>query len=200
MKNKELYKQAFGVLHSSVNISLEDCMNKKEEKNRPFRKPLVACACLALTLVIGATAYAYGGEVIRQIFGWENNLKIETLQDENGNEVSETMLYTDNLTDPVIIEDGKLYFIANDEHIDITDQVSDTDYFQYEYADPEENTHILLIGLNSRDISEYGYAEYIKDPSGNWVGGCSARVNINPDGSPSAEWIKIAKGDLGIPW
>ena len=43
-------------------------------------------------------------------------------------------------------------------------------------------------------------AEYIKDTNVLWVGGYSARVNIEPDGHTSAQWLETAKNDLNIPW
>ena len=36
-------------------------------------------------------------------------------------------VHTDDLTEPVSFENGRMYFIVNDEHIDITDQVSETE-------------------------------------------------------------------------
>ena len=77
---------------------------------------------------------------------------------------------------------------------------SQTMSFRYEYLDEEGNTHLWLVGLNSDALSDYGYAEYIKDTNGLWVGGYSARVNIEPNGHTSAQWLETAKKELGIPW
>lgn len=77
---------------------------------------------------------------------------------------------------------------------------SQTKSFPYEYLDEEGNTHLWLVGLNSDALSDYGYAEYIKDTNGLWVGGYSARVNIEPNGHTSAQWLETAKKELGIPW
>ncbi len=40
-------------------------------------------------------------------------------------------VHTDNLTEPVSFENGRMYFIVNNEHIDITDQVSETEPYIY---------------------------------------------------------------------
>lgn len=199
MTNKKKYKQAFSVLHASENISLEENMHI-EKTLRPSRKLMVLCACIVMVLALGITAYAYGGEIINRIFGWGNNFEITQGIDENGENTSISILYTDNLTAPVVFSDGKMLFVVNGESIDITDQISQSEPFRYEYTDEEGNTHYWFVGLNSSEPENYGYAEYIKDPAGDWAGGYSARVNIEPDGSTAARWLETAKADLNIPW
>ena len=36
--------------------------------------------------------------------------------------------------------------------------------------------------------------------NGLWVGGYSARVNVEPNGHTSAQWLETAKKELGILW
>ena len=199
MTNKENYKQAFSVLHASDNISLEVHMNRKKVF-KPARKLVSVCVCAALLCALIVTAYAYGGEFISRIYGWGSNFEIKQEIDENGETVSTSILHTESLNDPVEISDGRMIFIVNNEYIDITDQISETDAFQYEYVDEEGNTHFWLVGLNSDNIENFGYAEYIKDPSGTWAGGYSARVNTEADGSTSAQWLEKAKSEQTIPW
>ena len=199
MTNKENYKQAFSVLHASDNISLEVHMNRKKVF-KPARKLVSVCVCAALLCALIVTAYAYGGEFISRIYGWGSNFEIKQEIDENGEAVSISILYTESLNDPVEISDGRMIFIVNNENIDITDQISETDAFRYEYVDEEGNIHFWLVGLNSDNIENFGYAEYIKDPSGTWAGGYSARVNTEADGSTSAQWLEKAKSEQTIPW
>ena len=199
MTNEEKYKQAFSVLHASERISLEDNMNR-EKTFRPSRRLTAACLCIAAMLALGATAYAHGEEIITHIFGWSSNLEITETCDENGDISSVSILKTDDLTDPVMISDNRMFFVVNDENIDITDQISQQEAFHYEYDDEDGNTHIWLVGLTSDDPENYGYAEYIMSPDGTWKGGYSARVNIDADGSTAARWLENAKGELDIPW
>ena len=201
MTNKEKYKQAISALHAAENISLEKNKNMNRKYSfRPTRKLVAVCVCAVLILALGVTAFANGEEIINRIFGWGNNLEIVQETDSNGVETSISILYTDNLTDPVRIAKGKMFFIVNGENIDITNQVSQNDAFHYEYTDDEGNTHYWLIGLNSDELENFGYAEYIKDYAGMWIGGYSARVNVEKDGSTTAKWLESAKARLKIPW
>ena len=199
MTNKEKYKRAFSALHASENISLE--VDKDMKNKRVFNKKIMAvCTCCLAMFGVGATVYAHNYQIINKIFGWGNNLEIIQEVDENGETSSISILHTDNLTEPVKIDDGKIYFVVNDEKIDITDKISETTAFEYEYTDDEGNTHIWLVGLNSDNIDDYGYAEYIKNIDGDWTGGYSARVNIESDGKTNAEWLENAKSEKTIPW
>ena len=199
MTNKEKYKRAFSALHASENISLE--VDKDMKNKRVFNKKIMAvCTCCLAMFGVGATVYAHNYQIINKIFGWGNNLEITQEVDENGETSSISILHTDNLTEPVKIDDGKIYFVVNDERIDITDKISETTAFEYEYTDDEGNTHIWLVGLNSDNIKDYGYAEYIKNIDGDWTGGYSARVNIESDGKTNAEWLENAKSEKTIPW
>lgn len=212
MTNKEKYKQAFGVLHASGTIPLGESRKNSDitdlgkgmvinMKRKSFTsKFAAACIGVAVVLAAGVTAYAYGGELISNIFGWGGNFEIRETVDENGDTMTEGILYTEDLTEPVVIQDGRMIFIVNDQQTDITTLVSETKAYMYEYTDEEGNTHIWLVGLNSDSIEEYGYGEFIKNVDGEWVGGYSAGINLEEDGSTSAQWFNDAKRELNIPW
>lgn len=168
-------------------------------KNEKKILTILLAACLVMGL--GIIAYAYGGQVIGHIFGWGNNLEVTTLLDENGLEISEAILYTENLTEPVNIRNNKMYFVVNGENLDITELVSAEKAFRYEYTDEENITHLWLVGLLEEDnLEHYGYAEYLKNEQGDWLGGYSARINTEPDGHTNAQWLEIAKELNEIPW
>ena len=200
MKNKELYKQAFRALHAPDTISLKEVNRVKKAHLRPTRRMILVCACVILTLGLAVTAYAYADQTRKQILGWMRNMELITGVDENGAAFSEVVVHTEDMAEPVLLRDSKLVFIVNGEQLDITNQVSQIKSFRYEYLDEEGNTHLWLVGLNSDVLSDYGYAEYIKDTNGLWAVGYSARVNIEPDGHTSAQWLETAKNDLNVPW
>lgn len=200
MTNKELYKQAFGALHFPDTASRKSNECKQEKHFRPSRRLALVCTCVLLIIGLTTTVWAYGDQVLEHIFGWGNNMEFTTGLNEDGNTFSWVVVHTEDLTDPVRLEEGRMIFLVNGEELDITDQVSQTKSFRYEYTDEAGNTHLWLVGLNSEELANYGYAEYIKDMSGTWTCGYSARVNIEEDGTASAQWLEIAKGELDIPW
>lgn len=199
MTNGEKYRQAFSVLHASEHITLEN-ITDREKAFRPPMKFMSICICTVIILALSAAAYAYRDVIINRIIGWGNNFEIAQGIDSDGVSTSVSILHTEKLTEPVFISDGKMIFIVNNENIDITDRITQSEAFRYEYTDEEGNTHFWLVGLNSDEPENYGYAEYIKDPEGMWAGGYSARVNIEADGSTSAHWLETGKSELNIPW
>ena len=105
MTNKEKYKRAFSALHASENISLE--VDKDMKNKRVFNKKIMAVGTCCLAMFgVGATVYAHNYQIINKIFGWGNNLEITQEVDENGETSSISILHTDNLTEPVKIDDG----------------------------------------------------------------------------------------------
>lgn len=167
--------------------------------NRKKILMLVLAACLVMGL--GITAFAYGGAIVSRFFGWGNNMEVSTSTDEDGSEISTVIVHTDSLTEPVQIRDGRMIFVVNEESIDITDKVSTEEAYQYEYKDADGITHFWLVGLLEEGVLEhYGYAEYLKNDNGDWIGGYSARINAEPDGHTAAQWLEIAKENNVIPW
>ena len=199
MNNREKYKLAFSVLHASDSAVMED--KKMKLSNYTLaRKMAGALAGAVLALGMGVAAYAYGGEALRQIFGWENNMVITTTEDANtGESKSEVMVMTDAITEPVEIEDERIIFIVNDEHIDITDQMSETQPFSYNYVDDAGYTHYWIVGMNNAAKGEYGFGEFIMNSDGTWAGGYSAFTNIDVNGDGPA-WLETGKEKINCPW
>lgn len=189
MNNRDKYKKAFSVLHASTQTDWEAIMEQKTKKKygkTTVRLILIAAVVCLMTVTVSADS-------VRQLFGWGGNMEIT--QHDDGAEVR---IFTDNLTEPVEIRDGRMFFIVNGENIDITDQVSQTKAFTYQYVDEQGVTHMWVVGLNSEELENYGYAEYLKTDT--WQGGYSARVNINADGTTEAQWLEIWKAENNCPW
>ena len=159
---------------------------KKKYGKTTVRLILIAAVVCLMTVTVSADS-------VRQLFGWGGNMEIT--QHDDGAEVR---IFTDNLTEPVEIRDGRMFFIVNGENIDITDQVSQTKAFTYQYVDEQGVTHMWVVGMNSEELENYGYAEYLKTDT--WQGGYSARVNINADGTTEAQWLEIWKAENNCPW
>ena len=189
MNNRDKYKKAFSVLHASETTDWEAIMGHNTQ--RKHKKTVVKL--LFLAAVINLMTVTASADSVRQLFGWGGNMRVDQYEDG-----AEVRVYTDNMTEPVEIRDGRMYFIVNGEDMDITDQVSQTKAFTYSYEDAQGVTHIWVLGLNGEELEHYGYAEYLKTDT--WQGGYSARVNSNADGTTDAQWLESWKAENNCPW
>lgn len=187
--NREKYKRAFSVLHASQETDWEAIMKTSREHNmRKAGTKLILAAALVSLLAITASAAG-----MRLMQGWGGNM--EVLSREEGMEVH---VHTDNLTEPVEIREGRMWFVVNGENRDITDEISQTEAFTYTFMDEQGITHYWVLGLNGEELENYGYAEYLKTDT--WQAGYSARVNSNPDGTTDAVWLERWKEENNCPW
>lgn len=195
MTNKARYKRAFSVLETSCDFDMEVIMNDKR-KHTSHKKAVTLALAAALILTLCVSAYAVGGEALGRILGWGGNLVINQGTGED-TEVGSASVSLSDLTEPVEIDRGRMYFVVNGERIDITDKVSTEKPFHYSYEDSEGYTHQWFIGLNSDDLESYGFAEFIKDSNGDWKGGYGHNHRVD-DGE--ARWFILGKEDLKVPW
>jgi len=167
-------------------------MKQSEAPYKPrhtARKRILTLAlAAALMLSLGIAAYSAG----QTILGWGGNMEIRAEETEGGVQTN-VYVHTDDLTEPVSFENGRMYFIVNDEHIDITDQVSETRPYLYQFTDAEGVVHDWIIGKNGPELENYGYAEYLSPSESDWTAGYVARTNGN-----TAPWLDAAKEKLGF--
>ena len=106
------------------------------------RRFAAVCACMIMMLAGGYGVYAISGHVVREVWGWGNNMQYTEITDsETGETEKQVKVMTESLTDPVEIRNDRLYFIVNGENIDITGMISETKAYEYEYIDEEGCTH-----------------------------------------------------------
>lgn len=151
------------------------------------KRIITLAVAAALIFLLGATGY--GGYVL---FGWGGNMEIHTSETDGGIE-HHILVHTDNLTEPVVFENNRMYFVVDNQHIDITDRISETQPFIYQYTDEENVIHYWIIGKNGPELTHYGFAEYLHPSEGEWTGGYVARTNNN-----DAPWLDKAKEELGF--
>lgn len=189
------YKNYMDHLHAPASLYTEVWNMTIDKKTNPARRGrramLALAAALALLLALTLTAYA----TRPSLFGWGGNFEVRV--SEQG-DYMESVLHTDSLTEPVRFEDGRMLFIVNGEQIDITDKVSETEAFTYEYRDEEGITHCWIIGKNGPKPTNYGYGEFLRSAEG-WISGYTARTNLDPD-SKGPAWLENGKAALDIPW
>ena len=169
-------------------MKIEQTETQYKPRHTVRKRILTLALAAALMLSLGIVAYSAG----QAIFGWGGNMEIRSEKTAGGIE-NTVYVHTDDLTEPVSFENGRMYFIVNDEHIDITDQVSETEPFLYQYTDEEGVLHYWIIGKNGPESKLYGYAEYVHPPESEWTGGYVARTNGN-----TAPWLEKGKQELGL--
>lgn len=177
MKIKELTK-----------MKIEKTDTQAKPRDPVKKRALTLALAAALLLSLGIAAYSAG----RTIYGWGGNSEIRAEKTGGGLEVN-ICVHSDDLTEPVRIENGRLYFIVNNEHIDITDEISETQPFIYQFTDSEDVLHYWIVGKNGPEPEHYGYAEYLHPSGADWTGGYVARTDSN-----SALWLDKAREELGF--
>ena len=190
---RELLLKAFGDIDENYIAEAyraipEDASGTSERIVHMNKKRFLTFA-LAAALILALGITAYGGRVL---FGWGGNMEIRSEQTSSGIE-NTVYVHTENMTQPVSFEDGRMVFVVNDEHIDITDQVSETEPYIYHYADEEGVIHYWIIGKNGPEPEHYGFAEYLQPSDGVWTAGYVARTNNN-----TAPWLEKAWETLGF--
>ena len=161
----------------------------EKTRHRSRKRLLTLALAAALLLALGVAAYSTG----LTFSGWGGNMEIHTEQTEGGIE-NTVYVHTENMTQPVSFEDGRMIFVVNGERIDITERVSETVPFIYQYTDEEAGViHYWIIGKNGPEPEHYGFAEYLQPTDGEWTGGYVARTDNN-----EAPWLYAAWEELGF--
>ena len=198
MSEIQKYNQAMDAIHAPESLYSEVWNMTIEKEHIPIphirRRIMILAAALVLMLAIGLTAYAAG----TSIYGWGGNFEVRHIKTKSG-ERTESVLHTDSLTEPVRFENDRMIFIVNGEEIDITDKISETEPFHYAYTDEEGIIHYWIVGRNGPELTNYGYGEFLYKEGENWLGGYSARTNLDKDGK-GPDWLQDGKKELNIPW
>ncbi len=192
--NRELLLKAFGDIDEGFIAEayrpLPEAAASPSERIVHLKKKRIITLALAaaLLLSLGIAAWSAG----KVLFGWGGNMEIRSEQTAGGIE-NTVYVHTEDMTQPVSFEDGRMFFIVNGEHIDITDEVSETRPYIYHYTDEEGVVHYWIIGKNGPEAEHYGFAEYLQPPEGDWTAGYVARTDNN-----EAPWLYAAWDELGF--
>ena len=206
-KFKEIYDQVR--MSEECSQRIEQAMQNKAEgtsnslmrcgwTRRPEFAVTFVLAVVVLFLLADRTVYAYTGwGIISRISSFAGNAVFTREIDEEGNHISTGTFNTSEDTAPAEFKEGRLWFTANGENIDITDQVSENKAYVYDYTDGQGITHYLIVG---GDPETFGYAEFMYDktqPPG-WIGGYFTAGKVGETINPN--WLEKAKKELNIPW
>lgn len=195
MKTTNLFKETFDQMQPSQRC-VDQILSMAEQPTRR-RHPRTASLVLAamLVLCLGVTASAAAGRTILRQFHSYTGAVDTYFEDDDGTVGVEGTMDTDNLTAPAELRsDGRIYFTADGQNIDITDKISDTKAFIYHFSD-KQGSYYLIVGGTPDTL---GWAEFDKDTDGEWIGGnYSGGTSDAPD---QIQWLQSAKEELGVPW
>lgn len=221
---------AFRSVHMDQECSekIEKAMKRKTETPAPvrpqWRRVAAAAACLMLaaaTIAIPTIAESinlFQQAITEQIERGEiiNVTEIKELDNgfivykyDNGHSGTFSAATT---VDWLKESDGRLYFTANGEYIDITDKISYDDPFTYIYTDEAQIVHYLAAGgVYDPDPlkCDYGWLEYFQNASGTeafspeagdgWIGG-HGHNHVDCDTYTEYPWSVKAMIEFDSPW
>ena len=193
MFDMEEYKNYMDHVHAPERLYTEVLkMTEKETsgtKAATGRRIIILAAVMALLTVLSAAAVAASPFIL----GWGGNLVVSSSDD-----IGEGLLNVGGLTEPVKFEEGRMIFIVNGENIDITDKLSESEAFMYEYTDELGIIHYWMVGKNGPEPDNYGFGEFLYRGDGSWAGGYGSN-HIGSDGE-QAQWFVKGKAEIGAPW
>ena len=182
-----------------IRSAMDDAGRRKQ---KPVCRSLAtATAVLALVLVLSPQARAaVEGWVVKYFFP-ESDLTIYEQTDTGGNVVGIAGVVDTEAPPFARMVNGRLYFLGNNEKIDITDEITEEQPYFYTYVDDYGLTHAMAVGY-SGSIENYGIYEFIWEETGgtrDWVTG-TGRNFLSPETETRYPWVDLVWEELDIPW
>lgn len=166
-----LYRRTFDQVRISeetaerVRASLASrCAQKRLEDNdmkntTKTRRPLAAAAALCAALVLTVTAFASSG-LAEHVFHMLSGDTISVGMDESGNIQVDQALSEEPVSPVEVRDDGRIFFTAGGEELDITGQFSYETPYVRECTDAGGQRHVFIIGGEPDAV---GWAECMLD-------------------------------------
>lgn len=190
---KDQWKRTFDAVKmpsehkEEIRAKLSSSMEMYEKEDMVVNRKIKYSRFLAVAAILAAAAvmagFAFGDQVIALLGGGS---MISGINEDGEDFVS---MDTGFAADPVIILGDQIYFILDDSYTDITDQCSESDYYQYEKTDENGIRHVVLVGGT---IDRLGWAEFVWDADGEPMGSNATL----PDGT-DPEWLTSGREALG---
>lgn len=200
-----------------IEAALETAAAPKPRKVIPLRRTLTTAAilvCLSILTVSGISLAHEGGNLpvesitLSRLNGYKLLFGLETRSQEDlaaeeaekaqawalAKRYSEAHLTPRNLVE---VRDGRLYFIACDEDLDITDLCSTEKVFLYTYTDEYDFLHYIGVGGTP---DKWGYAEVLLDTQNDrWTSEIAHR-NLDSNTEDPYGWYIQFKELTGHPY
>lgn len=184
MTGKDLY-----IAMSAIDDDLLERSEVAKETQSPrFRRvPFVLIAAIIAMLLMGAAG-------IVRIYNLVTGLSIEQTDNRFGMDFSTSI-------PPAVLIDGRLWFTADGQRIDITDEIDQSTPFIYRTTNPQtDQPSYIIIGGTPEN---FGYAELWKNQGeicyAARYGRYSAGMNVTEKEFNQRHWVRTLE-DLGWKW
>lgn len=197
---KEMFEQ---VKMPEMTVSrIENAMREEPRKKKCgwVGKAVAAAAMLALVLSLSPEVRAAVNGLITKYVFPESGLTLYRETDEQGNVTS--VLAVDTLEESFAqLEDGRLWFRANGEEIDITEHIREDQPFYYTYTDEYGFIHYMAVGY-SGSLENFGIYEFMKETvegQERWVNG-TGRNFLDAQTEIHYPWVELVWEKWNVPW
>ena len=175
---------------------------RRKKPQTPFVRSIATLAAVLALVILGSpTARAALENWVVKYFFPGSDLTIYEQTDESGN-VTGVVGVVDTEAPPFArMVNGRLYFLGNNEKIDITEEITEEKPYFYTYVDDYGLTHAMAVGY-SGTIENYGIYEFIWEETGgerDWVTG-TGRNFLNIETDTRYPWVDIVWKELDVPW
>ena len=199
---KEQVQNMFGQItmpeKAEEKIRAAMAQNKGKTGNPVWKTLTTAAAVLALVLVISPQARAAVGGMVVKYFWPGSDLTVYEETDEQGRHKTLVAVDTEAPAFARVV-DSRLYFVGNDEKLDITDEITEDKPYYYTYVDDYGLTHYMAVAY-AGSIENFGVYEFIRDErNGEWITG-TGRNFMNPETESRYPWVDIIWAEWDIPW
>lgn len=159
--------------------SVKAVKNRVMEQVKPKKrlklgtKAIMIAAAVAVAGIMTAAVLPYG------ILQTQNGTRFEFFEYEADIKTPGIELDAEQEIEPYTMENGRVYFTADSQHIDVTDYIERGENYYYQYTDEDNlgNKYICIVAVGG-DIDNIAYGEiaYQDKPNGLWAayfnGGC----------------------------
>lgn len=162
-----------------INRALEETYSRLTQRQRPAKKrrPSAKVMLIAAALVVGGALCMAAG-VPTRVYNFLNGGSF-TIYPESIGAIGAigggSMDIAGPNNAPLILEDGRLWFVNGEERTDVTDLIDENTPYIYEHTDPATNEkgYVILGGT----VDNFGWAEYISLDGGSGMTGINFAQN-----------------------
>lgn len=176
----------------------EAVLSTVKKKRHTARKVIVLAAALAACLAL--VGFTWGERIIQLMSGGQVTIGQTGIGGGYGT-VTMSDGYDEQGNPTVIaLEEGRLWFVADGQRLDVTDQVDDDTPYVHTAVDEQGNLHYWIVGGTPED---YGWFEGVKLPDG--TGGGGGILHSRTDLTQAEElaepgWYQLGKEQVEELW